>query len=113
MKSDNKQISLNRLFEMCIERNIDAYGTLQIRCKLGNWAVIDPDHKNAESEARHYWRQYFADGDYQDLINEPATPTEYKLGLARVKCRCKKDYGTWFDREIPMADICCKCGGEK
>jgi len=37
-----------------------------VRCKKGLWSVTAPDRDTALIEARHYFWQYFADGEYDD-----------------------------------------------
>lgn len=55
-------------FERCIERKLMKDGRTEIHCKLGLWSVSTPDAKTAECEARHYWQQYYTDGEYADLL---------------------------------------------
>lgn len=62
----NKGETNRKLFDRCVVRY---YGGRSIRCCLGLWAVSAPDKDTAEREARHYWRQYFADGEYQDHLS--------------------------------------------
>ena len=45
-------------------------GRVQIDCRRGLWAVDCPDLSSALREARHYFAQYYADGEY----DKPATP---------------------------------------
>lgn len=40
----------------------------KISCKLGLWSVEAPTRNRAESEARHYFRQYRDDGEYYSII---------------------------------------------
>ena len=35
-----------------------------IRCKKGLWAVAGPTKEIAERDAKHYFAQYFCDGEY-------------------------------------------------
>lgn len=39
-------------------------GRVFVRCKKGLWAVDAPNKEQALREARHYFVQYYADGDY-------------------------------------------------
>jgi len=55
-------------FEKCVERKLMKDGSLEICCKLGLWAGSGKDHKAVEREARHYWIQYYQDGEYKDLL---------------------------------------------
>lgn len=41
---------------------------LLIECRLGLWAVEGPDHAFVEQNARHYWMQYHADGEYAKIL---------------------------------------------
>ena len=41
--------------------NIDGY---EIRCVLGLWGVYAATKEDAEREARHYFAQYYSDGEY-------------------------------------------------
>jgi hypothetical protein len=45
-------------------------GRFCVFCPLGLWGVSAPTKEQAESEARHYFRQYFSDGEYDALIRE-------------------------------------------
>ena len=54
------------MFERCITRR-RVNGRLYIRCKRGNFSVGGPDAAQVEAEARHYWRQYFNDGEYKAM----------------------------------------------
>lgn len=36
----------------------------QISCNKGLWGVCAPTKEQAEREARHYFAQYFDDGEY-------------------------------------------------
>ena len=35
-----------------------------VKCKKGLWRVDAPSKRKAEQEARHYFAQYFTDGEY-------------------------------------------------
>ena len=39
-------------------------GEYSIKCKKGLWAVFAPTKEIAEREARHYFIQYYGDGEY-------------------------------------------------
>lgn len=56
-------------FEKCIVRRTRDHGLLEIDCKLGLWSVSGADAERVENEARHYWIQYFQDGEYAALLN--------------------------------------------
>lgn len=43
-------------------------GAYVITCRKRLWSVIAPTQQQAEREARNYWIQYNADGEYN---NEP------------------------------------------
>ena len=38
-----------------------------IDCKRGLWGVCAPTLKQAMDEARHYFVQYYADGEYKEV----------------------------------------------
>ena len=40
-----------------------------VDCALGLWGVSAPTQEEAEREARHYFVQYWGDGEYDHLIN--------------------------------------------
>jgi len=40
-----------------------------VNCVLGLWGVSAPTKEQAENEARHYFAQYWSDGEYDHLIN--------------------------------------------
>ena len=53
-----------------------------IRCRLGLWGVSAGDKATAEREARHYWKQYYADGEYAAILsNDQAHPTAAKASV--------------------------------
>lgn len=57
------------LFEKCIERVIKG-DSIIIKCKLGLWSVESTNHAQVESEAFHYWQQYYADGEYNNNLHK-------------------------------------------
>ena len=59
-------------FETCVERKLLKDGSLLIACRLGLWSASGLDHAQIEREARHYWIQYYQDGEYKQLLE--ATP---------------------------------------
>lgn len=56
------------IFEKCTIRTQQA-DRLEIKCKLGQWAVGAGDPAVVEREARHYFIQYLGDGIYADLLS--------------------------------------------
>ena len=60
------------LFGSCVRRKVRSNGMLLIECRLGLWSVEGPDHAFVESNARHYWMQYHADGEYARLLPNKA-----------------------------------------
>ena len=54
-------------FEKCIKRKVRK-SELEIKCVLGLWSVFGQDASRVETEARHYWIQYFNDDEYKDLL---------------------------------------------
>lgn len=57
------------LFDKCVIRTCRGRS---IRCCLGLWSVSAPDRATAEREARHYWLQYFTDGEYEKHLSSAA-----------------------------------------
>lgn len=54
-------------FEKCVKRSKDGKA---IDRRLGWWGVYSPDPEANGREARHYWGQYYADGEYDELLKE-------------------------------------------
>lgn len=46
------------------ERKLMKNGRVEIHCKKGLWGVDAPDSDTADSEAMHYFQQYYEDGEY-------------------------------------------------
>lgn len=40
----------------------------EIKCKLGLWSVYGPYGLALMNEANHYFQQYKADGEYEELL---------------------------------------------
>lgn len=57
------------VFERCVNRTVSG-GQFQIKCKLGLWGVTAPSFESADNEARHYWIQYYSDGEYDKLLGK-------------------------------------------
>jgi len=57
---------LDAIFEKCVKRSDRGR---QITCKLGLWGVGSRDTDSLERNARHYWIQYYRDGEYDSLID--------------------------------------------
>lgn len=53
-------------FEKCV---IKTSKGRSIRCCLGLWSVSAPTAEKAEREARHYWWQYYIDGEYKEHLS--------------------------------------------
>ena len=58
---------LDAIFEKCITRQAKG---MQIDCKLGLWGVGSSNKDSLERNARHYWIQYYRDGEYGKLLNQ-------------------------------------------
>ena len=56
------------LFAMCSEVKQMKDGTIEIHCKRGLWSVCGRNPHDVEFEAYHYWKQYFHDGEYKDIV---------------------------------------------
>ena len=54
-------------FEKCIIRSDEGK---TIDCKKGLWGITSYSPESAEREARHYWIQYFRDGEYNELLTK-------------------------------------------
>lgn len=52
-------------FKQNTRRRTQKNGNLIIRCKRGLWSCEGPDHDEVERQARHYFLQYYQDGDYE------------------------------------------------
>jgi hypothetical protein len=61
-------VGISELFDRCAVRTCRGSS---IRCCLGLWSVSAPDAAVAEREARHYWQQYYADGEYEKHLSNP------------------------------------------
>ena len=61
-----KVVTLDKLFDRCVVRK-SGDGCYEIKCKLGLWGVTGPSRKSVEDEARHYWIQYYQDGEYKNI----------------------------------------------
>ena len=59
----------NEMFERCVERRSKRGGRYEIRCILGNFSVDAPTNEEAEREAKHYFGQYFQDGEYDQILH--------------------------------------------
>jgi len=60
--------SHNAMFNACVKRSFLPYGQVEIRCKLGLWSVSGREHKEVKIEAKHYWIQYYEDGEYNKFL---------------------------------------------
>ena len=56
---------MNNEFEKNTNYKISRFGH-EINCIKGLWGVCAPTKAQAESEAMHYFMQYFEDGEYTD-----------------------------------------------
>jgi len=67
-RSGGMAIPSTSLFDRCVEvRNVGQ--RVRIRCRLGLWSVEASNLAVAEREAKHYWVQYHADGEYASLLS--------------------------------------------
>lgn len=79
MSTENKQteaktvtapsVGFGAFFDRCVRRKLRNDGRLSIRCRIGLWSVESADLDAAEREARHYWIQYYQDGEYAALLS--------------------------------------------
>lgn len=64
-------MTTKEMFDRCVVRTSQGRS---IRCRLKLWSVSAPAADIAEREAWRYWKQYYADGEYNALLKLP-TPT--------------------------------------
>jgi aspartate/tyrosine/aromatic aminotransferase len=58
---------MESLFNACVVRTTDR-DWHSIRCARGLWSVAGQSPAQVEIEARHYWMQYYRDGDYTEHL---------------------------------------------
>jgi hypothetical protein len=56
-------MSIDEAFKKFTRRKRTKTG-YEIKCTKGLWGVCAPTKAQAENEARHYFRQYYEDGEY-------------------------------------------------
>ena len=61
-------MNIDEAFEKYTEHKITKHGH-EIKCKKGLFSVLGPCRDRTLAEARHYFHQYFSDGEYTS--NEP------------------------------------------
>lgn len=59
--------SMDDLFYKCVRRS---RGGRTVQCRRGLWRVDAQTAEQAEREARHYWAQYYIDGEYNELLSQ-------------------------------------------
>lgn len=67
-------MNINEAFEKFVEVNKLHYGDnvrYEARCTKGLFSVDAPSPNEALREAKHYFRQYFEDGEYEDEKQTP------------------------------------------
>lgn len=57
----------------------------EINCPKGLWGVSGPDVRSVMSEALHYYRQYAADGEYEDSPNVEVSHSETATGTVEAQ----------------------------
>ena len=60
-------MNANKVFHHCVKYKLDD-GYHSFDCVHGYWGVMAADYNSALREARHYFIQYFGDGDYDKHI---------------------------------------------
>ena len=55
-------------FYRCVTMSKDDDGRTDIDCKLGLWGVSAPTMREAVIEAKSYFQQYLADGEYSSIV---------------------------------------------
>lgn len=58
-------MEIDEAFNKFTDYKITQYGH-EINCSKGLWGVTAPTKKQAEVEAKHYFIQYFGDGEYDE-----------------------------------------------
>lgn len=59
-------------FERCVTLSRDKWFNYVYKCKLGMWSVSGSTSPKAKRHAMHYFRQYYADGEYNNLLRDQA-----------------------------------------
>jgi hypothetical protein len=84
--------------EKDIRRRTLKDGSYQIWCRKGLWKVVSPNRALAEIQARHYWRQYKQDGEYD------------RIDASQVCDDCGSLHGTYVAGEstwhVGTCDVC-------
>ena len=57
-------MDIDESFDKNTNYKISQYGH-EFNCSKGLWGVCAPTKKQAEDEAKHYFIQYFEDGEYE------------------------------------------------
>lgn len=58
-------VEMEAAFRKHTIRRVRHGGRYSVRCRRGLWAVEGPDRESVDAEARHYFRQYYEDGEYE------------------------------------------------
>jgi hypothetical protein len=84
-------------FQKCtIYREDKKTGRHHVDCIFGFWAVDCPVKDDAFSMAGHYWQQYHADGEYDELIARTSKTEEDKNWLEHMeRYRIKQNDNFW------------------
>lgn len=61
---------MDDLFQRCVNFRQYSDGSAVYECKLHFWAVSGPSKSFIEQEARNYWRKYWLDGEYDELLRK-------------------------------------------
>lgn len=69
MKTISKKPITINYYELCIERRLMEDGSMEVNCKRGLWGVFGSNKDRVEREAKHYWAQYYRDGEYDGLLS--------------------------------------------
>ena len=63
-------IDSSDLFDRCTTtRRLDRGKRVEVRCRLGLWSVETSNLATARAQAKHYWVQYWQDGEYDSLLS--------------------------------------------
>ena len=81
--------SIEKAFKENTEITRDRDGTYNIDCKKGLWGVSGAIYPKVMNEAKHYFQQYYSDGEYDstqlEKLKERADALAEKLGIDEDK----------------------------
>jgi len=75
------ELEIDEAFKKNITIKDTGYG-FEVNCRKGLWGVVAPTKEEALREARHYFVQYFMDGEYSP---DPITISRLNDGQEPIK----------------------------